>query len=419
MRGRRACSLALGLMQLRRPAALSTLRSAGTPEQLAKLALVPAARNLGVAIGLLPVKLRAEATAAVLACRVLDAYEDLAERPLAAEAVMAAANYLAGTSDVVPPPLGAAAVRDSEAVDLLLVERIRDVRALVSTLPAKERERTGQMLTDIAHVMAHNLESPLSRPAYSEGVLGRVTLHACALLAPDANPEFDLADMAGCVGYSTQLANDLRDGELVLYDAADREELTTAVILRLLAPALGSMALLQWLGPRTSSRGARTAIAYMTITTTAFFCTAVGAPAPYRRSWRLGAAARAAGSADRWTAMLARVRRSTDAAIHQFLSTPAEIAAPPVLCLSDGDVWSPSVQELTVKATFALIDGLPEEPLTGELPDAHVRRMMLADHLAFGAMERVPARDTDAMLSLARRFMFASTSINGSSEGHS
>ena len=44
---------------------------------LARLALVPAARNLGVAISFLPADLRSEATAALLACRVLDAYEDL------------------------------------------------------------------------------------------------------------------------------------------------------------------------------------------------------------------------------------------------------------------------------------------------------------------------------------------------------
>ena len=67
-------------------------------------------------------------------------------------------------------------------------------------------------------------------------------------------------------------------------------------MLRLLAPALGGFALLARLGPRTPSSGARVAIAYMTITTASFLCAAVGAPAPYRRRLRLGAAVLAACS---------------------------------------------------------------------------------------------------------------------------
>ena len=52
-----------------------------SPDELARLALIPAARNLGIAAGFLPADLRTEATAALLACRVLDAYEDLSDRP--------------------------------------------------------------------------------------------------------------------------------------------------------------------------------------------------------------------------------------------------------------------------------------------------------------------------------------------------
>ena len=88
--------------------------------------------------------------------------------------------------------------------------------------------------------------------------------------------------------------------------AGDREELTRAVTLRLLAPALGGFALLARLGPRSPSRGARAAMAYMTITTTAFLCAAVGAPAPYRRRLALGAAVLAARSPVHWTTMLER-----------------------------------------------------------------------------------------------------------------
>ena len=403
-----------GLRQLHRAPDLAALRAARSPNELARLALVPAARNLGIAAAFLPAGLRAEAGAALLACRVLDAYEDLIDRSLASDAVLTAVAYLTGVTDTPPALADAVAVRDSEAVDLLLAERIHDVRALLSALPVPGRERVGEMLADVGRVMARNLDSPLPRVAYSEGVLGRVTLYACSLVAEDACAETDLTELAGCVGVVAQLANDLRDGELALYGAGDRDELTRAVMLRLLVPALGGFALLARVGPRTPSRGARMAMAYMTITTTAFLCAAVGAPAPYRRRLRLGAAVLAARTPARWTTMLQRVRRSTDEAIHRLLEGSPDLAneaasgaAAEMLGLIDPRASSPSMGPLLVGTTFALVGALPEEPLNGELPAAEVRRMMIADHLAFGALERLRPRDADAMGVLARQFRLA------------
>jgi hypothetical protein len=417
-------TLADGLRLLHREPDLAAMRAARSPDELARLALTAAARNLGIAAGFLPADLRAEATAALLACRVLDAYEDLSDRPLAAGAVVTAVDYLNGDTDTPPPPLQAIAVRDSEAVDLVLAERIRDVRALLSELPVEGRKRVGRMLVDVGHVMAHNLDSPLSRTAYGEGVLGRVMLYACSLVAEDACAQTDLSELAGCIGVTAQLANDLRGGELALYAARDREELTRTVMLRLLAPALGSFALLDRLGPSTPSRGARVVMAYMTITTTAFFCTAVGAPAPYRRSLRLAAAVLAARSPGRWATMLERVRRSAEGAINQLLgASPKPVAeaslatvsgpAADVLGLGDLRSMSPSMGPLLVGATFALVEALPEEPLSGELPETQVRRMMIADHLTFGALERLPLRDADAMRSLATQFQLSAVDTAG------
>lgn len=412
MTGGRLGILAYGLRHLRRAPDIDALRAAPSPEQLARLALIPAARNLGIAVGFLDKDLRAEATAALLACRVLDAYEDLIDRTLASNAVSAAVDYLNGTTDTPPPPVDAVAIRDSEAVDLVLAERIQDIRALLSALPAEGRERVGQMLVDVGGVMARNLNSPLPRAAYSEGVLGRVVYYACSLVAKDVFAEADLRELAGCVGVTAQLANDLRDGELALYGAGDREELTRAVMLRLLAPALGTFALLARLGPRTPSRGARAAMAYMTVTTTAFLCAAVGAPAPYPRRQRIGAVVLAAGSPAYWTTMLERVRRSADGAIHRVLdassdATAGSSAAADVLSVGDPRSMSPSMGSLIVDTTFALVQALPEGPLTGELPDSEVRIMMIADHLAFGALERLPPCDADAMQTLATKFQLA------------
>src|SRR5215475_11180110 len=98
-------ALARGLRDLRRAPDLNALRAARSPDELARLALVPAARNLSIAVGFLPADLRAEATAALLACRVLDAYEDLSDRPLAGAAVLTAVGYLNGITNTPPPPL--------------------------------------------------------------------------------------------------------------------------------------------------------------------------------------------------------------------------------------------------------------------------------------------------------------------------
>ena len=210
MSGGRLGTLADGLWYLHRTPDLAAMRAARSPGELARLALVPAARNLGIAAGFLPADLRSEATAALLACRVLDAYEDLSDRPLAAGAVVAAVDYLNGDTETPPPPLQAIAVRDSEAVDLVLAERIRDVRELLSELSFEGRKRIGRMLADVGHVMALNLDCPLPRTAYGEGVLGRVMLYVCSLVAEDACAEADLSELAGCIGVTAQLANDLR-----------------------------------------------------------------------------------------------------------------------------------------------------------------------------------------------------------------
>src|SRR6478672_13798363 len=113
MSGGQLGALAHGLRHLRRAPDLVALRAARSPDELARLALVPAARNLCIAIGFLPADLRTEATAALLACRVLDAYEDLSDRPLAGGAVLTAVDYLNGDTDTPPPPLPAITVRDS------------------------------------------------------------------------------------------------------------------------------------------------------------------------------------------------------------------------------------------------------------------------------------------------------------------
>lgn len=414
MSGGRIGALVDGLRHLYRVPDVTAIRAARSPDELARLALVPASRNLGIAAGFLPADLRNEATAALLAYRVLDAYEDRS-------AVVTAVDYLNGDTDLPPPPPPAIAVCDSEAVDLVLAERIPDVRVLLSELPFEGRRRIGRLLADVGQVMAQNLDCPLPRTAYGEGVFGRVMLYVCSLVTENYCGEADLSELAGCIGATAQLANDLRDGELALYDACDREELTRKVVLRVLAPALGSIALLARLGPCIHSRGARVAMAYMTMTTTALLCAAVGAPAPYRRPVQLAGAVLASVSPAHWASMLRRVRCSVDGAIHCLLdgsphpslraSAAARSGAANLLALADPRSMPLEVGPLIVGATFALVEALPGEPLTGEVPEVQMRRMMIADHLAFGALERLRPSDADAMRALATQFQLAALKL--------
>src|ERR1700687_442683 len=414
MSGGRLADLIYGLRNLRREPDLAALRAAPSPEELARLAIVPAARNLGISAAFMPTHLRSEVTAALLACRVLDAYEDLVDRESASGAVLAAVAYLYGETDTPPPPPPAVAGRGSEAVALALAERIDDVRALLTALPLEGRQRVGQMLVDVARVMAHNLDSPLPRTVYGRGVLGRVVLYVCKLIAEESCAETDPSELAECLGLIAQLTNDLRDRELALYGVGDREELTRAVTVRLLAPSLGGFALLAQLGVRTPSWGARTAMAYMVITTTAFLCTAVGASAAYPRRLRLGAAMLAARTNRRWTKMMNKVRRSVDGAIREVLDGSPPLLADPGLVARSADSgpdgpMSPWLAPLIVGTTFDMVQRLPDEPLTGELPVAQVRRMMFADHLAFGAVEWLRPRDADGLAALAMQFQLAAT----------
>ncbi|MBY4211752.1 hypothetical protein HQO42_10600 [Rhodococcus fascians] len=416
MRPARVLLLVRGLRDLRRAADATALARADSPEQLAEVALIPAARNLAVAISLLPKAQRDESTAAVLACRVLDAYEDLnPDRASAGRSVLSAARYLVGDQSIPPPPLHTHVERDSEMVDSVLAERIGDVRILLSRLPVTGHDRVRNMLIDIATAMAANIDAPMQRIAYGERVLGRVVDYACEVIVDDGESDCaDVSEFAKCVGAAAQLANDLRDRELELYGAQTDAELMREIVFRLLTPALGTFALLSYLGPRTRSKGARAAVAYMAITTSSFFCGAVGVKSPYSRRLRLAGALVAAAGTGRWAEMVDRLRASVDRTVESLLdsSTGAvpDSDAAPLFAATDAPSRTTSMGPLVVESVLTLVGGLPTERLGGELPVQHVRRMMVADHLAFGSLERMHPGNSDAMHLLGTQFKTAAMS---------
>src|SRR4029078_7039965 len=82
-------------------------------------------------------------------------------------------------------------------------------------------------------------------------------------------------------------------------------------------------------------------------------------------------------------------------------SPAARSGAADLLALGDPRSMPPSGGPLIAGARVRCVDALRGEPLTGELPEFQVRRMMIADHLAFGALERLRPSDADALRDLA------------------
>ena len=107
------------------------------------------------------------------------------------------------------------------------------------------------------------------------------------------------------------------------------------------------------------------------------------------------------------------MRSSADGAIREVLDGSPPLLADPAWWRGPSDSASGSARcrlrlaPLIVGTTFDMVQRLPDEPLTGELPVAQVRRMMFADHLAFGAVEWLRPRDADGLAALAMQFQLA------------
>ena len=154
--------------------------------------------------------------------------------------------------------------------------------------------------------------------------------------------------------------------------------------------------------PCTPSRGARAAMAYMTIRRPRSCAPPSGRPRPTGGGcgWRGRAGRPLTRSLDHDAGAGAAFRRRGDPPAVRCVTRPLWRGrhrcrvGPGCGGARSGDprAMSPSLGPLIVGTTFALVRALPEEPLTGELPDPQVRRMMIADHLAFGALERPAPR---------------------------
>jgi hypothetical protein len=411
---------------LRRPAALRRLASIGHPARFVAAAIVPAGRHFALAIAFLPRARREEATVTFLACKALDAFEDLSGDPAEARAgLRAAVAYLCGES--VRPPradrlvgaersTGQGDVRESDRVEALLAARLPLLRAQLDALPADAVQRARAILARVGEGM---LRDHADRRDYADHVLGEAVVYAASVCAP-AEPPPVTACLA--TGRALQLANDVRDAgssrvrEILLYQALPE----LAIVPRLL----------RWL-PASAGRGIRAAATLLVTTTCAFYLQRirplhaqgrdVAAPACVRHPLR--AALAAASSARCYTTTVATIEAVLREALYALGAlgtlgargvhvasgaaggrvasglaggpgtsgtlgtplggTPYRPALPPGT--SDAVASASSLVALSME----LVHAIPEAPLDARTGEAPGRALLLADHLLFNAIDRL------------------------------
>ena len=393
---------------LRRPAALRRLASIGHPARFVAAAIVPAGRHFALAIAFLPRARRAEATVTFLACKALDAFEDLScDAEEARAGLRAAVAYLCGESSRPPradrlagaeraAPSGA--VRESDRVEALLAARLPLLRAQLEALPPDAAQRARAIIARVGDGM---MRDHADRRGYADHVLGEAVVYAAGVCAP-GQP----APVTACLaaGRALQLANDVRDAdtscvrEVLLYQAVPE----LAIVPRLL----------RWL-PSSAGRGIRAAATLLVTTTCAFYLQwlqrpaqpaqpaqparppsidplqapgrAVAVPACVRHPLRAAlAAARSRRAYAATITAIEAVLRDALGALGAPLAGPAyRPALPPDTCDA---VASASA---LVALAMELVHAIPDARLDARTGEAPGRALLLADHLLFNAVDRL------------------------------
>lgn len=239
-------------------------------------------RNVAIAISFLQTDDRRESRVAYLACRSLDAYEDLAANPEATAGLLReAADFLTGEADRAPGTAGLMALNRNDELEIQLVDRLAHVRQELENLPDDRRKRVDGLIRDIADAMSrHAAERQLlkeHRWTYAGEVLGRACDYVFELLSITPEKPVDTQTL----GLILQTANDLRD----LHQDSKPMGFTTADsrwLLLLDAAAYGVCvpAILDQLSFYRWSRS-RGAVAFMSATTARFLYRYIGLPLPF------------------------------------------------------------------------------------------------------------------------------------------
>jgi phytoene/squalene synthetase len=237
--------------------------------------------NAAIAVSFLRSGDRRECRIAYLACRVLDAFEDLAASPQASAYLLRqAASYLTGRDDRVPETSGLFARTRSDELEIKLLGGLEILRRELDELGADRRDRVDGLVADLADAMAlqtfkHNGDSA-NRLAYAEAVLGRACTYVFELLSITPETPLDIRTL----GLILQNANDLRDlhhdprpaGQSIA-DSRWSMLLDIAAYGVCVPGILDQLRFGRWSRPRG-------AITYMTATTARFLYRHIGLPVP-------------------------------------------------------------------------------------------------------------------------------------------
>ena len=227
--------------------------------------------NLANAARFLDAARYAESRCAFLACRALDAFEDLAGKPhTALEGIRQVVAYLTQQSDALPDAARLHPARYSDELECEAVRALPELRVALESLDAAARLRVSALIDLMAAAMARQLEDGSRRRLehYGAAVLGSACAYVFRLLAVNTYPPADFAAM----GTLLQAANDLRDLE---FDrrashqgrAAERELQLNLIVAEMAPQVLGCLGQVRF-ARCSRSRGA---IAHLILTTAHFF----------------------------------------------------------------------------------------------------------------------------------------------------
>jgi hypothetical protein len=389
-------------LALRRPGPVARLRTTEDLDEFIDRAFAASARNLAVASAFLPAHVRRVGAVAFLACRALDAFEDLSpDLSQARRDVLSAAEYLAGRS---PSPPRASDLRPggaSDWVEAVLAERMPLVRAAIEDLSDGWQEGIVCLVGRISAAMAEAITTrergePLDRRRYGSTVLGEAVAYAVHLAGGEVPDE-----LARAAGRILQLANDIRDArppEAVI-EQAFGVGLDAPLVPRLLRSL------------RFPARsGARAAVLYLALTTARFLLGHARIEPRGPARWPLALAVAAALSEssyrrtvellDRWIqrAPPLVLRHYTDARVPRVHCDALPPYERPRVRAFAGFLArlhpAPDAAEALIAATWLseqagyFLRHVPEVPLTGALP-ARSLFLLAGDHLLSCAVKWV------------------------------
>ncbi len=304
---------------LRRAVRLDRLARIDRPMRFVRAAIVPAGRQVALAIAFLSRRRRSEAAISFLACKALSGFDDRSGSPTAArDGITAAVAYLTGETHEPPRPAAPRSSRPSHRLDALLAARLPLLRAALKALPGDAGRRCCAIIERIGDGL---IQAHADRRCGVDHVFGEAVIAAARLTVPAVLPPVFACEAAG---RALQLAKELRDAsskdarEMLLYQAL-RELPTVPRLLR-------------WL-PASVEAGTRAAATLLAATTYTFYLREIAAPLPQRLRHPLRAAIAAALSRRAYLTTVAAIEdgfHDALAALATRLDGPASKAAPVV-----------------------------------------------------------------------------------------